>query len=461
MPFVSSVAGTFSPSGKLQLKRGTRENPAKNAQELLDFGLRTDGLYWIKPSETATAQQIYCILDTTWDGGGWMVLSHNAALDIIYLSGHRPRLTANPSYVGNSGPGAPNFNFNWSVNAQDIQFTKLAWCAYGLNEVTLSNWSITSNIVTVNTGAAHGFTVGNQVTIWGSRNTTTGSTIDGNRFITAVPSSTSFTFDLTTSDTSATPTPRSFSITGYAVTTNVMTVTTSVTHDFIVGEVVRITSPVSILNGDFYILTIPTTNSFTIQTTNADVVTTSTTGTAVCRPVVTSVNYNRNIKSIFSYFYGTFNSPTTIPNSTAWTRLFDGFTSPFPWDINDTKVLKRGWSSAASYFEAISLYDGIRGDANYTIGSYYPVMVLGTKNAGGQTSTNNNSNAIGISSVFSFSDRHLLSDVATIQRPEGTGTQSQRGWEDYQDGNSLGDGWGNTSGLLQFGRGAPSYIMVK
>ena len=48
---------------------GTLENPASNAIQLYNSGLRTDGLYYIN-FPTLGAKQVYCDLNT--DGGGWM-----------------------------------------------------------------------------------------------------------------------------------------------------------------------------------------------------------------------------------------------------------------------------------------------------------------------------------------------------------------------------------------------------
>ena len=35
-------------------------------------GTGNDGTYWVKPNGQSTAYQLYCILDTRWDGGGWV-----------------------------------------------------------------------------------------------------------------------------------------------------------------------------------------------------------------------------------------------------------------------------------------------------------------------------------------------------------------------------------------------------
>jgi hypothetical protein len=51
---------------------GSFENPALNAVELVNAGFTSDGIYYINlPTVGVTA--IYCILDPTYNGGGWMM----------------------------------------------------------------------------------------------------------------------------------------------------------------------------------------------------------------------------------------------------------------------------------------------------------------------------------------------------------------------------------------------------
>lgn len=53
---------------------GTNSNNAANsAQQIIDVdGNRVDGVYWIN-LPTVGPTQIYCLLDSKWDGGGWMM----------------------------------------------------------------------------------------------------------------------------------------------------------------------------------------------------------------------------------------------------------------------------------------------------------------------------------------------------------------------------------------------------
>lgn len=308
MPFVSSVRGTFSPIGKGGVSLGTIGNPATSAKQLVQSGQTQDGVYWIKSSPSAPLQQVYCILDPAWDGGGWMVVANNAAIDIVYLSSHIPRITANPSRVGNStGGNSYSKEYNFSINCQDMQFTDFVFAAYESTQT------------------------------W---------------------------------------------------------------------------------------------------------------------------------KNIYVYYAGKFNSPSYIPtNSDVYTRVFDipdvtlSFTAApkfRPQNSDQTRIS-----------ELFSMYDGLPGHGSYQVNmSYFPTFVLGeTRQKFDPTttfpSTNNDVNCQGVSGVFSWADRYLDTLTATILPPEGTGTQSIRGWEDWQDGNSLGDAWGATNSVQNYGRGLPSYIMIR
>ena len=46
---------------------------ASSAQALTDYGLTTNGLYWINLGNGQGPQQVFCLLDPAIDGGGWMV----------------------------------------------------------------------------------------------------------------------------------------------------------------------------------------------------------------------------------------------------------------------------------------------------------------------------------------------------------------------------------------------------
>jgi len=51
---------------------GSINAPALSAQQLVDIGFTTDGVYYID-LPTAGVTPVYCILDPAYDGGGWMM----------------------------------------------------------------------------------------------------------------------------------------------------------------------------------------------------------------------------------------------------------------------------------------------------------------------------------------------------------------------------------------------------
>jgi hypothetical protein len=51
---------------------GSINAPALSAQQLVDLGFTTDGVYYID-LPTAGVTPVYCILDPAYDGGGWMM----------------------------------------------------------------------------------------------------------------------------------------------------------------------------------------------------------------------------------------------------------------------------------------------------------------------------------------------------------------------------------------------------
>ena len=288
--FTPDVPDTTEPDGLTQLTAA-----ASAAQIIATTGTTTDGVYWIKPSPNSPAQQVYCIMDPTWDGGGWMVVANNSAIDPVFSSAHIPRLTGRVEYVGSSGANSYTGTNNFSINVLGMPISEIAWCAFDL--------------------------------------------------------------------------------------------------------------------GDW--------------------------------------------KNIYTYSYGTFNTPIYIPDTTVYTRIFDNYHQTLPWLSGFDVRVRPAWNTIPlddnTAFSAIALYNGTRGDTTYTAGSYYPLQVLGRNaNIVGFPITANNSNNFGMSGVFSWADSATTNAATT----------NTFGWDDYQDGNSLGDGWGVPSGA-NFGRGLPSYIMVR
>ncbi len=106
---------------------GTEDSPATSAAELVANGQTEDGVYWIKASASAPKQQVYCILDPAYDGGGWMIVANNSAINVLYTSSHICRFTAYSSYVGSSGSNSYSPGENFSINCADMQFNKMVW----------------------------------------------------------------------------------------------------------------------------------------------------------------------------------------------------------------------------------------------------------------------------------------------------------------------------------------------
>ena len=56
---------------------GSQANPAQSAQELIDEGVTTSGMYYIKAPGMTNPQQVYC--DMSDFGGGWMLIAYGHA----------------------------------------------------------------------------------------------------------------------------------------------------------------------------------------------------------------------------------------------------------------------------------------------------------------------------------------------------------------------------------------------
>ena len=85
-------------------KLGTKENPATNAQEILDAGdSQGSGMYWIQPPGEAAPAKTYC--DMSFAGGAWMLASYG----YVYSTGFNA-----------NNKGIPNMNnplgYNWLPN---------------------------------------------------------------------------------------------------------------------------------------------------------------------------------------------------------------------------------------------------------------------------------------------------------------------------------------------------------
>ena len=86
---------------------GTKENPAPNAQAILDAGeSQGSGMYWIQPPNETAPAETYC--DMRFAGGGWMLASYG------YV--HRPNENVN----NKENKAIPNMNnpfgYSWLPN---------------------------------------------------------------------------------------------------------------------------------------------------------------------------------------------------------------------------------------------------------------------------------------------------------------------------------------------------------
>lgn len=102
-------------------------------------------------TNSSGTQQIYCIMDYTWDGGGWMIIANNSASGTIYNSGHIPRPTSYSPYVGNNGSNSYSPGTNFSVNCLGFNISKFVQVIQNNNSsfalsnmVGYNSWTVTS-----------------------------------------------------------------------------------------------------------------------------------------------------------------------------------------------------------------------------------------------------------------------------------------------------------------------------
>ena len=114
------------------------------------FGIYTNGVYWIK-LPTAGAVQIYCIMETTYAGGGWMLaIKATRGTTFPYLSTYWTdrTTTLNPTQYNRNDGDAKFQTFNYfpatdwmalwpdaPVNGGDISLTSGGWSWVELNAV--------------------------------------------------------------------------------------------------------------------------------------------------------------------------------------------------------------------------------------------------------------------------------------------------------------------------------------
>ena len=86
---------------------GSQANPATNAQELIDEGITTSGMYYIKAPGMTNPQQIYC--DMSDFGGGWMLIAY----------GHVPGTSGAAQNIPNLNHDADDWTYTPTSRAND------------------------------------------------------------------------------------------------------------------------------------------------------------------------------------------------------------------------------------------------------------------------------------------------------------------------------------------------------
>lgn len=120
-PSTSTTGRTYfnSSSSKLYIYNGTefgavtfaslgsQANPASSAQELIDEGITTSGMYYIKAPGMTNPQQIYC--DMSDFGGGWMLIAY----------GHVAATTGAAQNIPNLNHDADDWTYTPTARASD------------------------------------------------------------------------------------------------------------------------------------------------------------------------------------------------------------------------------------------------------------------------------------------------------------------------------------------------------
>ena len=145
-------------------------------------------------------------------------------------------------------------------------------------------------------------------------------------------------------------------------------------------------------------------------------------------------------------------------HQTNYLRTLDNFYLTLPWLAgSDTRLRPAvatdptGLKDAA--FSCFGIDTGIINGSDFTANmSYVNVMTMGRQGTiAGYNAFDNDVNMNGMNGNFSWADRYL-SGAET--------SNSIRGWDNFQNGNSLSDAWGSAT-VTNLSRGSASYIMVK
>lgn len=188
-----------------------------------------------------------------------------------------------------TGTPAPN-SFTYSLATANVTAT----AATSTASIEITTKTVVSNVATLTTNVAHGFTSGQSVTI-----TNVDATFNGTFTIASIPTTTSFTYSLITANVATASAGSSAQIISYkALASNVATLTTVAAHGYSVGQDVTILGVDSTFNGTYRIVSTPTTTTFTYTLVgsyaNVSIVP-ATTGSAV---VITTKALTSNVATI-------------------------------------------------------------------------------------------------------------------------------------------------------------------
>jgi hypothetical protein len=155
---------------------------------------------------------------------------------------------------------------------------------------TLASVSRSNNVATITFPQSHDLIVGQRVTVKNTKQTG----FDGRHLVASVPSSTTITYSNSGSDqatTAVSPTTRT--VTSFARSKFIATITTSVAHDFAVGDIVDVINVNGSLDGIHTVASVPTTTTFTYTSLFASTISESTsdTGSVVRSPEVRFSTY--------------------------------------------------------------------------------------------------------------------------------------------------------------------------
>jgi len=142
---------------------------------------------------------------------------------------------------------------------------------------TITNKALTSNVATLTVATAHGYAVGDVVTIGG-----VDTTFDGTYVVASIPTTTTFTYALTaTNVTSAGVSPAGIiskvtATSGVTISNKykkntVATLTTSASHGLALGDTVYIAIGDTAIQGRFTVTGVPSATLFTVLSGGADI----------------------------------------------------------------------------------------------------------------------------------------------------------------------------------------------